>query len=182
MSASGPVTVPASVPLSFPSSGKLSEVDVSIGQSVSAGQVLAKLDTTELQIAAGQAQAALVQQQANLTKVAAGATPEAVAAAQAQVAAAQTTLDNAQKSLVDAQALSATAITSYAALTSFPQNVILLSALFAVIGTASSAAWAAFGSGLRRFLKDGRHVRGFNIVMALLLVASLYPVFAEAWH
>jgi threonine/homoserine/homoserine lactone efflux protein len=73
------------------------------------------------------------------------------------------------------------AITSYAALTSFPQNVILLSALFAVMGTASSAAWAAFGSGLRRFLKDRRHVRAFNIVMALLLVASLYPVFAEAW-
>jgi threonine/homoserine/homoserine lactone efflux protein len=74
------------------------------------------------------------------------------------------------------------AITTYAALTSFPQNVILLSALFAVMGTASSAAWAAFGSGLRRFLKDGRHVRAFNIVMALLLVASLYPVFADAWH
>ncbi len=74
------------------------------------------------------------------------------------------------------------AITTYAALTSFPQNVVLLSALFAVMGTASSAAWAAFGSGLRRFLKDPRHVRIFNIVMALLLVASLYPVFAEAWH
>ena len=74
------------------------------------------------------------------------------------------------------------AITTYAALISFPQNVILLSALFAVMGTASSAAWAAFGSGLRRFLKDGRQVRAFNIVMALLLVASLIPVFAEAWH
>jgi len=112
VSASGPVTIPASVPLSFPNSGKLSEVDVSIGQSVSAGQVLAKLDPTALQIAVDQAQAALVQQQANLTKVAAGATPEAVAAAQAQIAAAQTTLDNAQKSLADAQATSTTAIAS----------------------------------------------------------------------
>jgi threonine/homoserine/homoserine lactone efflux protein len=74
------------------------------------------------------------------------------------------------------------AITTYAALTSFPLNVILLSALFAVLGTASSAAWAAFGSALRRVLKDRVHVRIFNITMAVLLVASLYPVFADAWR
>jgi threonine/homoserine/homoserine lactone efflux protein len=74
------------------------------------------------------------------------------------------------------------AITTYAALTSFPLNVVLLSALFAVVGTASSATWAAFGSGLRRFLRDPLYVRIFNIVMAVLLVASLYPVFADAWR
>ncbi len=74
------------------------------------------------------------------------------------------------------------AITTYAALTSFPLNVVLLSALFAVVGTASSATWAAFGSGLRRFLRDPLHVRIFNVVMAVLLVASLYPVFADAWR
>ena len=73
-------------------------------------------------------------------------------------------------------------ITTYAAFTSFPQNVILLSAFFVVLGTASSAAWAAFGSGLRRVLKDTRQVRAFNIVMALLLVASLYPVLADTWR
>jgi len=74
------------------------------------------------------------------------------------------------------------AITTYAALTSFPFNVILLSTLFTVVGTASSAAWAAFGSGLSRVLKDQLHVRVFNIVMAVLLVASLYPVFADFLH
>jgi threonine/homoserine/homoserine lactone efflux protein len=74
------------------------------------------------------------------------------------------------------------AITTYAALARFPANVVLLSGAFALLGTASSATWAAFGSGLRRFLKDERHVRAFNITMALLLVVSLYPVFAEAWH
>jgi len=74
------------------------------------------------------------------------------------------------------------AITTYAALTTFPFNVILLSAIFALIGTVSSMTWAAFGSSLRRFLKEERHVRAFNIIMAVLLVASLYPVFAEAWH
>jgi threonine/homoserine/homoserine lactone efflux protein len=74
------------------------------------------------------------------------------------------------------------AITTYAALTSFPLNVVLLSALFAVVGTASSATWAAFGSGFRRFLRDPLHVRIFNVVMAVLLVASLFPVFADAWR
>ena len=74
------------------------------------------------------------------------------------------------------------AITTYAALTSFPFNVVLLSLLFAFVGTASSAAWALFGSGLSRVLKNPHHVRVFNIAMAVLLVASLYPVFSDAWH
>src|SRR5258708_6449659 len=112
VSASGPITTPASVPLSFPSSGKLTEVDVAVGQAVSAGQVLARVDTTELQIAVDQAQATLAQQQANLAKVTAGATPEAVAAAQAQVAAAQTTLNNAPQSLAATQTSVATTIAS----------------------------------------------------------------------
>ncbi|HEX8967660.1 MAG TPA: biotin/lipoyl-binding protein, partial [Chloroflexota bacterium] len=42
---------PASVPLSFRSSGKLSEVDVSVGQEITAGQVLARIDPTALQAA-----------------------------------------------------------------------------------------------------------------------------------
>lgn len=74
------------------------------------------------------------------------------------------------------------AVTTYAALTSFPFNVILLSALFAILGTASGAAWAAFGSRLSRVLKDQLHVRVFNIAMAVLLVASLYPVFVDFLH
>src|ERR1700736_6201797 len=41
VSATGPVTIPANVPLSFPSSGRLSEIDVTVGQTVTAGQVLA---------------------------------------------------------------------------------------------------------------------------------------------
>ena len=74
------------------------------------------------------------------------------------------------------------AVTTYAAVTAFPFNVVLLSALFCLLGTASSMTWAAFGANLRRFLKEPRHVRAFNIAMALLLVASLYPVFADAFH
>src|SRR5215204_4179454 len=72
VSATGPITNPASVPLSFPSAGKLSGVLPSVGQTVTAGQLLARQDTTDLRIALDQAQAQLAQQQANLATVAAG--------------------------------------------------------------------------------------------------------------
>jgi len=37
-----------------------------------------------------------------------------------------------------------------------------------------------FGSSLRPILSSRRTVRAFNIIMALLLLASLYPVFMDA--
>src|SRR5689334_18823102 len=42
VSATGPVTNPASVPLSFKSGGKLTELDVTVGQQVTVGQIVAK--------------------------------------------------------------------------------------------------------------------------------------------
>jgi threonine/homoserine/homoserine lactone efflux protein len=36
--------------------------------------------------------------------------------------------------------------------------------------------WAATGTALRHWLSDARRLRAFNITMALLLVASLYPM------
>ena len=71
------------------------------------------------------------------------------------------------------------AITTYAAVAAFPVNVVIIAALFCVLGTASSGTWLGFGAALQRVLKDARAVRVFNVAMALLLVASLYPIFAE---
>ncbi len=42
----------------------------------------------------------------------------------------------------------------------------------------SAVTWALFGSVLSRWLADPRVLRPFNIVMALLLVASLWPILA----
>jgi threonine/homoserine/homoserine lactone efflux protein len=72
------------------------------------------------------------------------------------------------------------AITTYAAVAAFPVNVVIIAALFCVLGAASSGTWLGFGAALQRVLKDPRAVRVFNIVMALLLVASLYPIFADS--
>src|SRR5688500_13677853 len=48
ITATGPITSPSSLPLTFKSSGKLTEVNVKVGDKVTAGQVLARMDTTEL--------------------------------------------------------------------------------------------------------------------------------------
>jgi threonine/homoserine/homoserine lactone efflux protein len=55
-------------------------------------------------------------------------------------------------------------------------DVALLSGVFGVIGIFCVGAWALFGVAMRRVLQDPRSVRIFNVVMALLLVATLYPL------
>lgn len=54
-----------------------------------------------------------------------------------------------------------------------------MAALFALLGTLSALVWAWSGSGLRALLRGPVAQRAFNIVMALLLVASIYPVVAD---
>ena len=71
-------------------------------------------------------------------------------------------------------------ITAYAAIASFPWNIVIQTAISLVMGTLSTVAWALFGSALRPVLTSPWAVRAFNIVMALLLLASLYPVFMDA--
>jgi threonine/homoserine/homoserine lactone efflux protein len=67
-------------------------------------------------------------------------------------------------------------ITAYAAIARFPWNIAMQTAISLVVGTASTVAWALFGSALRPVLTSERAVRTFNITMAVLLLASLYPV------
>jgi threonine/homoserine/homoserine lactone efflux protein len=71
-------------------------------------------------------------------------------------------------------------ITAYAAIAAFPLNIAIQVAISLVLGIMSCTAWAMFGSALRPLLSSPRAVRIFNIVMALLLLASLIPVFMEA--
>jgi threonine/homoserine/homoserine lactone efflux protein len=69
-----------------------------------------------------------------------------------------------------------------AAYTSLDDNfffqVVVICVSFAVITFPCAGAWLVFGAGLQRFLRDPVHRRTFNIVMALLLIASIVPV---AW-
>ena len=71
-------------------------------------------------------------------------------------------------------------ITAYAAIAAYPWNIAIQVALSLLLGILSCTAWALFGSALRPVLTSRRAVRAFNIVMAVLLLASLYPVFMDA--
>jgi threonine/homoserine/homoserine lactone efflux protein len=71
-------------------------------------------------------------------------------------------------------------ITAYAAIASFPWNIVLQTAISLVVGAVATVVWALFGSALRPVLRSPGAVRAFNIAMAVLLLASLYPVFKDA--
>jgi threonine/homoserine/homoserine lactone efflux protein len=71
-------------------------------------------------------------------------------------------------------------ITAYAGIASFPWNITIQVMLSLLLGVVACSCWALFGSALRPVLTSERAVRAFNIVMAVLLLASLYPVFADA--
>jgi threonine/homoserine/homoserine lactone efflux protein len=55
-------------------------------------------------------------------------------------------------------------------------DVALLAGVFGVIGIFCVGSWVVFGVAMRRVLQDARSVRIFNVVMALALVATLYPI------
>jgi threonine/homoserine/homoserine lactone efflux protein len=71
-------------------------------------------------------------------------------------------------------------ITAYAGIASFPWNIVIQVVLSLLLGAVSTATWALSGSSLRSFMTSPKAVRVFNIVMAVLLLASLYPVFTDA--
>ncbi len=64
----------------------------------------------------------------------------------------------------------------------FYANLLLGTAVCAVINLPSTGVWVFFGSALRGLLRQPGAVRIFNGVMALLLVASLYPIGLDLVH
>lgn len=71
------------------------------------------------------------------------------------------------------------AITTYTPQQGFVGNVLLIAVLFAVVNLPSVGVWTVLGSYLRHWLEQPARRRVFNIGMALLLVASLYPLFVD---
>ncbi|MCS6800385.1 MAG: efflux RND transporter periplasmic adaptor subunit [Chloroflexota bacterium] len=82
--------------LAFRGGGTLAEVLVKVGDPVTAGQPLARLDTKELEISLRQAQANLSSAQARLAQTLAGATESEIQSAVAAVASAQAQLVRAR--------------------------------------------------------------------------------------
>jgi HlyD family secretion protein len=88
----GNVTPAEQVTLNFQTSGQVKTVNVQVGDQVKAGQVLASLDTSNLQLQVANAQSALATAQAQLEQTKAGPTAADLAAAQAAVQSAQDNL------------------------------------------------------------------------------------------
>ncbi|QAY87300.1 LysE family translocator [Pseudomonas arsenicoxydans] len=74
------------------------------------------------------------------------------------------------------------AISTYTPMQGYFTNVIVIAAVFALINLPSVSVWAGCGTLLRNVLKDRRWLRLFNWGMALLLVASLYPLLIESFR
>lgn len=74
-----------------------------------------------------------------------------------------------------AWAMALTAVSVYAP----SQNlwmIFLVALVFGAINLPSVGSWTILGQQMRRFLDQPERLRMFNIAMALLLIASLYPV------
>lgn len=67
------------------------------------------------------------------------------------------------------------AIAAYTVPENYTVSLLIITGVYALTGTPGSLVWAAFGAALRNFLRDPVKVKWFNLAMALLLVASLYP-------
>jgi len=75
------------------------------------------------------------------------------------------------------------AVGSVAAYTSVEGNVWVeigfIVVIFLVVCLPSTMAWAGFGVAIGRLLRSDRLLRVFNVTMALLLVASIVPIFVQ---
>ncbi len=71
------------------------------------------------------------------------------------------------------------AVSAYSQPANYLTSVLIISVVMAVVTFPCVAIWTGFGSAMRNVLRNPRSVKWFNLVMALLLVASLWPIIAE---
>ena len=67
-------------------------------------------------------------------------------------------------------------VTTYTQAGNMATSLLIIAALFAVLGIPMISVWNLFGVSLQRWLSDPLRARAFNWLMAVLLLASLYPI------
>jgi threonine/homoserine/homoserine lactone efflux protein len=65
---------------------------------------------------------------------------------------------------------------------SYVVQVGLLTAVFVSLNYPCCGLWLGMGTALKKYLDQPAYLRAFNLVMAVLLVLSLYPVAIEDVH
>jgi threonine/homoserine/homoserine lactone efflux protein len=71
-----------------------------------------------------------------------------------------------------------TAVASYCNPADFAHSLLIVSLAFGLLGLPLISLWNLGGSSLRQYLQRDNSLQWFNRGMALLLVASLYPIIA----
>ena len=102
VAATGQVKSASDIKLNFKITGELNSLNYQVGDQVAAGNILATLKSTSLQIDVNRARASLQEAQANLQKIIAGSTAEEIAIAQAEFDKSQASLTSAQSDLAAA--------------------------------------------------------------------------------
>lgn len=139
VSASGPLKANAEYDMNFSASGTISQIDVKVGQTVKAGQVLAKLNSTSLQDALAQAQ-----QNVNNAQVVYN---DAV-----NNGASQATLDQDNNSLQSAQVALKTAQDNLNAATLTAPGNATVASINGIVGQSASSGSGASSSSTSAFI------------------------------
>jgi len=103
VSTTGTVAAQSTTELSFDQSGRVSAVYVTLGQEVKAGDVLAKIESADLQDAVTTAEVNLSSAQTKLSQLLEGATESDLASADQSLIQAQANYDQAVRALQDLQ-------------------------------------------------------------------------------
>lgn len=72
--------------------------------------------------------------------------------------------------------MAVSAMAAYTTPQHYPLTVMLVATAFALVNVPTVSTWTGFGSVLREWLSDPVRLKWFNILMALLLVLSLWPM------
>ncbi|SCB57421.1 Threonine/homoserine/homoserine lactone efflux protein [Rhizobium aethiopicum] len=72
--------------------------------------------------------------------------------------------------------MAVTAMATYTNPELYLLSVLIVGLAFAMVNVPSVSTWAGFGSALREWLSDPVRLKWFNIIMAVLLVGSLWPM------
>jgi threonine/homoserine/homoserine lactone efflux protein len=72
--------------------------------------------------------------------------------------------------------MAVTAMSVYTSQADYAFSVVMIAVVFGIINIPCVSVWAGMGVALRRLLSDPRTLRWFNVAMAVLLAASLWPM------
>jgi HlyD family secretion protein len=130
---SGTVAAAQDVPLEFQKGGTITEIDANVGDMVTAGQLIAKIDTKDANASIAAASAAVQLAKANYDKVVNGASSPQIDVAKAALENAQVALTNAQKNQGVVTAQQTTAVSN-------AQSAMYNAGLVATPSTSNSSA------------------------------------------